>query len=155
VPNGTQSKSERPKAEFLLVDTTGGSRVLPSGRPGELVLLDFMTTTCLPCKRAIPTIKSLQARYGTRGLDVVGVTCDDTGTAERRALASRYQRAEGLNYLLYVEPGSEPGGVARRFGVKGFPTLVLLDGSGEVLWSGHPNEAGDLERILDRELARR
>lgn len=155
VPNGTQSKSVRSGSEFLLVDTTGATRAFPAGRAGELVLLDFMTTTCLPCKRAIPTIKGLQARYGTRGLEVVGVTCDDTGTAERRALASRYQRTEGLNYLLYVEPGSEPGAVARRFGVKAFPTLVLLDGTGDVRWTGHPADVGELERVIEQELARR
>jgi thiol-disulfide isomerase/thioredoxin len=149
------SRSVNSRSEFLLVDSTGASRAFPAGRAGELVLLDFMTTTCLPCKRANPTIKGLQARYGTRGLEVVGVTCDDVGVPERRALASRYQRTEGLNYLLYVEPGAEPGAVARRFGVKAFPTLVLLGGSGDVLWTGHPSDAGELERVIERELARR
>ena len=34
-------------------------------------------------------------------------------------------------------------------------TLVLLAGSGEVLWKGHPNDAAELEQVIEGELARR
>jgi thiol-disulfide isomerase/thioredoxin len=154
IPSPTASRTRRG-GELVLVDTLGVPREFPSGRIGELVLLDFMTTTCLPCKKAIPTLKSLQARYGLRGVEVVGVVCDSAAVAERRALASRYQRDQQLNYLLFTEPGNEPGTVARRFGVTGFPTLVLLDESGKVLWTGHPSDVAELERIIDGELSRR
>jgi thiol-disulfide isomerase/thioredoxin len=155
IPSPSAPRPARTGKEFVLVDTLGVPREFPGGRAGDLVLLDFMTTTCLPCKKAIPTLRAIQARYGLRGVELIGVACDSTGLAERRALAARYQREHELNYLLFCEPGQDPGAVARRFGVTGYPTLVLLDSSGGVLWTGHPNDAAELERIIDAALARR
>ena len=151
-PNTTLSRSVRPKTEFVLLDTLGRPREFPSGRPEELILLDFMTTTCGPCKKAVPVLKDLQSRYGSRGLDVIGVTCDIIDTPQRRAVASAYQRDHGLNYLLYVEPGSKPGAVMDRYGVKFFPTLVLITGTGEVLWKGDARDRKTLEAVITERL---
>jgi thiol-disulfide isomerase/thioredoxin len=152
---GRSARSVKAGAEFTLVDTIGVPREFPGGRPGELVLLDFMTTSCVPCKHALPTLRSLQTKYGLRGVELVGVACDDAGLPQRRALAAAYQKAERLNYLLYTEPTEHPGKLRDRFGVQGYPTLVLIDGSGEVLWRGHPNDAAELERVIDDALAGR
>lgn len=152
-PGRSESKSVAPNAEFVLLDTTGYRREFPTGRAGELVLLDFMTTTCVPCKKAIPTLNALHAKYGLLGVEVIGVTCDPIGVNERRLLSAEYKQRAGVNYLLYVEPGEEPGRLMGRFGVTGYPTLVLLDGSGRVRWQGHPKDADELERVIAAELA--
>ena len=144
-PASREARAAPSDRRFALVSPAGDRRDFPG--PG-LMLLDFMTTTCLPCKRAIPTICDLQARHGLKGLDVVGVACDDTDLATRQVAAGRYQRDEGLNYLLYVEPGDRPGALGKRFGVSADPTLVLLDAAGAVLWQGHPNDAAELERAI-------
>ncbi|OWK39182.1 redoxin family protein [Fimbriiglobus ruber] len=150
----SQFRTIRPNSEFALLDSDGRDRVFPSGRAGEFVLLDFMTTTCVPCKTAVPVMKRLQSKYAARGLDVVAVACDEMGTADRRAAAAKYKDNQNLNYLVYTEPGEQPGKVMRRFGVSAYPTLVLIDGAGTVLWKGHPNDAVKLERVLADEMAR-
>ncbi len=152
---GRSSRAERSGAAFTLLDTLGVPREFATGRPGELVLLDFMTTSCVPCKHAVPVVKGLQERYGLRGLEVVGVTCDEADLPERRALAAAYQRSERLNYLLYTEPTAHPGKLRERYGVQAYPTLVLLDGGGSVLWKGHPKDAAELQQVIEGELARR
>lgn len=152
---GRSARSVKAGAEFTLVDTMGVPREFPSGRPGELVLLDFMTTSCVPCKHALPVLRALQTKYGLRGVELVGVACDEAGLPQRRALAAAYQKAERLSYLIYTEPTERPGKLRERYGVQGYPTLVLLDGSGEVLWRGHPSDAAELERVIEDALARR
>lgn len=144
----TQSKAIKPKSEFVLVDTTGRTRDFPSGRPDDLVLLDFMTTTCVPCKKAVPALKDLQRRYGARGFEVVGVLCDDATEPQRRAMAAAYQRQNELNYLVYTEPSSRPGGLMKKFEVEWFPTLILLNGSGEVVWRGDSRSFAELDGVL-------
>jgi thiol-disulfide isomerase/thioredoxin len=151
LPSDPKSSTSK-KQSFVLLDPTGRSVEFPSHRPGELVLLDFMTTSCLPCKRAIPELIEFQRRYGANGVELVGVNCDESSEVDRRTAASAYVRTNGLNYILYTEAKAKA--VRKQFNVDRFPTLVLVDSSGSVLWSGHPKEMPELERIVRAALQR-
>lgn len=117
------------------------------------MLVDFLTTSCPPCKRSIPGLVALQSRYAGDGLELVGVVCDDAPPEARRAAAGKYQQDHGLNYALYVEPS--PGVVQKRFGVAAYPTAVLLDEEGNQVWKGNPlaDQAG-LEAAVRRAVGR-
>jgi thiol-disulfide isomerase/thioredoxin len=125
-----------------------------ASRSGSVVLLDFLTSTCVPCKKAIPTLVDLQARYGAAGLQVVGVLCDDLPQQQRATLAAKYQRENSLNYMVYAEPGESPGAVRDRFGVPSYPTVVLLDERGNVLWEGHPTYPASNRTALEAAIKR-
>ena len=145
-----------PAAGFTLTDSLDRPWDFASHRHGSLVLLDFMTTTCVPCKRAIPTLVELQSRYAGEGLELIGVVCDDVPPRERTALAAKYQRENNLNYVLYTEPGQEAGAVRDRFFAPGdgYPTVVLLGADGAVLYKGHPANRPALESAIQRNLRR-
>ena len=153
-PGQPSSSSPRPLINFALVDTLERPWEFASQREGSLVLLDFMTTNCIPCKRAVPILVDLQSRYAANGLQLVGVVCDDAPQRERAAMAMQYQRDHNLNYALYVEPGPEPGAIRDRFEVESYPTLILLNGEGRIIWKGHPAEKGALETTIRRELGK-
>ncbi len=156
-PTGKLMSNPRPAApaaNFALVDALDRPWDFASHKHGSLVLLDFMTTTCVPCKRAIPTLVELQSRYAGEGLELIGVVCDDVPPRERTALAARYQRENNLNYVLYTEPGDLSGAVRDRFGVNAYPTVVLLGPDGAVLYKGHPGQRTELEAAIQRHLRR-
>lgn len=151
-PNRMRSSSTKAAAGIALVDSLNRPWTFES-RSGKLVLLDFMTTTCGPCKKSLPSLIALQSRYGAYGLQVVGVACDEKPLDERAALAAKYVRDFNLNYALYVEPGAEPGRVRDRLNVEKYPTAILLDDLGREVWRGHPSDAAKLEAAVRQQLA--
>ena len=155
-PAGDGKKSlrpVRPGADFALVDALDRPWDLATGRTAPVVLVDFMTTSCPPCKRSVPGLVDLQARYAAAGLELVGVVCDDGPARDRLAAADRYHRDHGLNYALYVEP--RPGAVQAKFGVSAYPTAVLLDEEGNQVWKGNPlSDHAALEAAVRRQLGK-
>jgi thiol-disulfide isomerase/thioredoxin len=123
-------------------------------RSGSVVLLEFITTSCPNCKPAVPVLRDLQSRYGQDGLQVIAVLCDEVPLRPRIAAATRYARDNNTNYAVYVEPGPQPGTVRDRFGVEGYPTAILLDPTGSVLWKGHPAKRGEIEAAVRRAVGR-
>jgi peroxiredoxin len=63
--------------DFSLPNLTGQPVTLSSYR-GKVVLLDFWATWCGPCKEEIPHLVDMQNRYGSEGLQIIGVSMDDS-----------------------------------------------------------------------------
>ncbi len=150
---GGRSALERGANTFTLLDTLERPWESDSIRPGGLVLVEFVTSTCAPCKQVIPVMKDLQSRYGASGLQVAAVLCDELPQKARAEAAAKYGRDHNLNYALYVEPGAA-GTVRDRFDVEKYPTAVLLNASGKVLWRGHPGERAKLEAAIKQGLGK-
>jgi peroxiredoxin len=62
---------------FTMKDMSG-KNVRLSDFKGKVILLDFWATWCVPCKFEIPGFVELQRKYGQDGLQVIGVSVDDT-----------------------------------------------------------------------------
>jgi thiol-disulfide isomerase/thioredoxin len=78
-PPGEGCPTDAPDAkfDFTLKDVENASVNLADYK-GKVVLLDFWATWCGPCKVEIPGFIDLQKKYGRDGLQVVGVSVDDT-----------------------------------------------------------------------------
>jgi len=151
LPKNEARRTEKAD-NFQVVDTQGRTRTFPTDKPDGLLLVDFMTTSCLPCVKVIPTLTAIQSKYAARGLDIIGITCDDETLKARQVFAEKYRAKHDLNYPIYVEPGQRPGQLLKRFGVDRFPTAVLLDSRGAVLWQGNPSKVQDLVNAIEDNL---
>jgi thiol-disulfide isomerase/thioredoxin len=72
-----------------------------SNYKGKVILLDFWATWCGPCKIEMPWFAEFQTRYAQKGLQVVGVSVDDTLdqlTPYVRDLKVNYPILQGLNH---------------------------------------------------------
>jgi thiol-disulfide isomerase/thioredoxin len=133
---------------FLVSDVMGNDWEFRYAN-GRLILMEFWSTTCMPCQRAMPAIKRLQSDYGRSGLEIVAVACEEQAPLTTRARAvEEVARRKELNYKVYLERDGRVGEVQRLFNVQWLPTLVLLDRQGNVLWRGGATET-DMARVED------
>jgi len=73
----TRRQDHRPAPDFSLPQLNGQDLRLSSYR-GKIVLLDFWATWCDPCREETPGLVELQQKYGDQGLQIIGVSMDDT-----------------------------------------------------------------------------
>lgn len=53
-----------------------GDKVDLNGLKGKVVLIDFWASWCRPCKKEMPVLEQLHAKYADQGLVIVGVNID-------------------------------------------------------------------------------
>jgi thiol-disulfide isomerase/thioredoxin len=120
---------------FALYDLDGQPWELRRNRTGRVVLIDFWYSTCGPCLQAIPKLVELQRKYGSFGLQVVGVAYEKGSFAEQALKVRGVRGRLNVNYTTLLGGGGNgPCPVRTQFGVERFPTLVLLDASGQIVW---------------------
>jgi thiol-disulfide isomerase/thioredoxin len=142
---------------FALYDTNLQPWELKRQRFGKLVLLDFWKTNCAPCKQGTDTLRTLEAKFGSQGLQIVGIAYEDTGTqleqAQRVAAVAQHWRS---NYQILLGGGPNCP-LKRDLSVRAYPTLVLLDENGVIVWQheGSLDPAGlaDLDFAIKRRLS--
>ena len=92
---------------------------------GKTVYLDFWASWCAPCKQSFPWMNELQARYGAKGLRIVGVNVD-----RKEADAKAFLLRTPARFDLAFDAA---GNVPRSYAVKAMPTSVLIGPDGKVL----------------------
>jgi hypothetical protein len=139
----------RKLENFALYDINGQPWEFRKQRTGRLVLLDFWYSSCQPCTRAIQHLVKMDEVYRPYGLQIIGIA-EESGPREQQVTAVRSVRGRlGMFYTtLLSDRGSCP--VRAQFGVQAYPTLILLDESGEIVWRGEgPDERALYELKLE------
>lgn len=143
-PEGLQAGAPAPE---LAVDLGNGQtyqlRDL-DGRPislealrGKVVWVNFFASWCPPCQQETPILRTLADDYRERGLEVVGISVQETTPADVKAYAERYR----LRYTIGFD-GS--GHVLRAYRVFALPTQFFIDVDGAIrtIVSGPVDERG-------------
>lgn len=121
---------------WQLSDLDGNPVTLESFR-GKVVWLNFFASWCPPCQQETPILRALSERYRERGLEIVGVSVQETSADDVRAYAERYR----LPYTIGFD-GS--GHIFHAYRVFALPTQFFLDTSGRLVQvvNGPVDEAG-------------
>ncbi len=124
---------------------------------GELFLLDFYASWCGPCKKIVPNLRRLDEQYRRRGLTILGIACENGDVDDAMDLANQYRDNNRIGYNLLVEPVSGSSPLRSTFGVRSFPTLILLDRNGRLLYRGTSADdrtIDELTRAIANQLGR-
>src|SRR5512146_1091646 len=95
------SAGHRPVAPAFTGTTLTGSKLSFSAYRGQVVVLNFWGSWCVPCREEAATLAAVAARYRSAGVSFLGVDVRDT-TASAQAFVNRF----GVGYPSVGDPGS-------------------------------------------------
>lgn len=120
-----------PEVESLLLD---GKKVKLSDYKGKVVLLDIWATWCPPCRAMIPHEREMVAKLKDKPFVLVSVSADD-----KKETLNAFLEKEAMPWVHWWDNGPQSA-VLKKYRVRAFPTLYLIDHSGVIRhkWVGAP-----------------
>ena len=113
--------------DFTLMDINGNPLALSSLR-GKWVILDFWGSWCKWCIKGVPDMKKYYAKYQDK-LEILGVDCNDTVEKWKAAVA---QHELPWLHVYWDKDDESSDNPLELYGVRGFPTKVVIDPEGRV-----------------------
>jgi thiol-disulfide isomerase/thioredoxin len=113
----------KPAPDLTFLDAEG-NEVRLADFQGEVVVLNLWATWCAPCRREMPSLDRLQAKYGGAGLKVIALSLDRGDVAKVREF---FEELEITSLAVYHDPTARVG---RELGAPGLPTTVVMDRAG-------------------------
>lgn len=129
--------------DFNLEKIDGGTLSLSSLK-GKIVLLDFTTTWCYWCDVQAPQVEELYRKYSNKGFTVISIDCRE----DLQTVRKKYPNGKHIFPVVLDKDGS----VAYSYGIKGYPTYLLLDKEGKIAYvqEGYKENMEEIvSRIID------
>ena len=98
------------------------------GSAGKARVVEFWATWCAPCVRSIPHLIELNNKYSKKGVEFISLSQDKSAEKLRK-----FVKQKKINYHVAIDNGT-----ADWYGVTGYPTVFVLNRSGDVAWKGYP-----------------
>jgi len=118
-----QDDRARQLADFSLTDLHGRTWTR-KGLAGKVALVNFWATWCPPCRKEIPDLNALQARFAGQGLVILGIT------DEEASQVAPFAAAQKMAYPALLDPGRA---VHQRFRIDGIPKSFVYDRDGKLV----------------------
>jgi thiol-disulfide isomerase/thioredoxin len=119
---------------------------------GKVTIVDIWGTWCPPCREEIPHFVDLYNTLKDKGLDIVGINCNEQGPPDQvRQTIKKFARENKIPYKCVLNDETTEQKVP---GFEGYPTTLFLDRSGKVrmMFVGNPGKA-KLEMVVNILLA--
>ena len=117
-----------------------GDTTIRSGElRGRLLVFDFWIKNCGPCMESWPHLQALQKEYGGASFRLLSINAEDS----RKDVAFFFTREHPAYLMLYSGKA-----LAAQLGVPAYPTLIIADSTGKVLYSGIGFDQEKIEGII-------
>lgn len=107
----------------------------------KLTFIDYWSTTCSPCIRAMPEILSMHKKYANKQVSFISIV--DENQADRIKLANTILLKNGIKWAHYFDIKNE---FKDKLGVIAYPLYLLVNDKGIIIEKSY----GNLEVIKNR-----
>lgn len=114
------------KADFRLKTLDGGKLLGPADFKGQVVVVDFWATWCLPCRVQAQALEPVVRDLKGRGVQFLGASVgEDPGTVRE------FLKSKPAPYPTLVDPEDQ---ISVRLNIQALPTLMVVDKAGKVAY---------------------
>jgi len=108
----------------------------------KLTLIDFWATWCKPCNKAIPELNKVYTLYKDKGVEIIGINCDGPRSISK---VGPMAKSLQIQYPVLTDINTE---VMNDLNLMAYPTLLIVNSEGKILWIHEGYVTGDTELIM-------
>ena len=130
------------KAPDFTLRSHQGKNIKLSEYRGQVVMINFWTTWCGPCRQELPLLNRMHEKYHKAGFQLLGINVDDqVGAAQ--AMVDRL----ALRFPVLYDTTKQ---VSKRYDLDAMPTTLIVDRDGKVRYLHRGYRSGDEKEYEDR-----
>jgi len=110
---------------------------------GKVVLLEFWIKDCGHCIEDAPLLNALYDKYKGKNFNLLAVNSHDT-----KNMIDFFVKKHTIRYDVLTGNNE----IEKKYGISGFPAMVLIDKNGTVVYSGYGFSEKKLEDLIDQNI---
>ncbi len=117
---------------------------------GQVTLINFWATYCVPCRKEMKQLNRIHKTYADQNVLVIGVSIDDSRTVGR---VNSMVKSQKLEYTILLDAEQK---LYKNFNTSAMPFSILVDAQGKILWehTGYlPGDEVQMETEIKKALA--
>ena len=126
-------KLSGPAPGFAL-ESLDGQQVSLAEQKGNVVMINFWATWCVPCRQEMPHLEALYERYQSLGFQLLAVNVEDNPGGARKWLEQT-----PVTFPVLLDPKNE---VSKLYKVVAMPSTVLVGRDGTLRFIHHGYKPG-------------
>jgi thiol-disulfide isomerase/thioredoxin len=145
-----KSGSPGSRAGVFATTDINGKPLRLSDYQSKYVLLDFWASWCVPCRKGNPHLKQLYAKYKDRGLELIGISDDDSNPDAWKKAVEK----DGLPWMHLLRGLKRTGDgydrsndISELYGIHTLPTKILINPQGIII-GRYSEEEEELDKKL-------
>ncbi|NQT62990.1 MAG: TlpA family protein disulfide reductase [Candidatus Marinimicrobia bacterium] len=117
---------------------------------GQVTLINFWATYCVPCRKEMKHLNRINKTYADQNVQVIGISIDDSRTVGR---VKSMVKSQKLKYTILLDTEQK---LYKNFNTSAMPFSILVDAQGKILWehTGYlPGDEVQMESEIKKALA--
>jgi peroxiredoxin len=123
-----------PAPNFTLQSNVGGQVSLASLK-GQVVMVNFWATWCVPCREEMPHLEALYKRYNSLGFELLAVNVEKNNAEGAR----KWLEETPVTFPVLFDPENQ---VTKLYKVQTMPSTVLIGRDGTMRFIHHGYKPG-------------
>ncbi|MBS4044030.1 MAG: AhpC/TSA family protein [Chitinophagaceae bacterium] len=114
---------------FTAIDINGANiEFAERYKKSKLMLLEFWSSRCVPCRKENPNLVSLYKQYHSKGFDIISISVDDNEDNWKKAIEQ-----DKLTWTQICDFNAWNGFLPKRYQITETPSNFLVDATGKII----------------------